>query len=84
MDPYGYHTKLIELAYNLAAGGAKDQADVLRRFRTTYRHMAASVDSVMVELGQGPFGPMPGAMPGMQLPDVSKLLDETDKGLETL
>lgn len=58
MDMMGYHTKIIELAYNLAANGAKDQAEVLRRFRVAYRHMAASVDSVMVELGQGPFGPM--------------------------
>ena len=84
MDPFGYHTKLIELAYNLAAGGAKDQADVLRRFRTVYRHMAASVDSVMVELQQGAFGPMGPGMPGMQVPDVTKLLDETEKGLESL
>lgn len=85
MDMIGYHTKIIELAYNLAASGAKDEAEVLRRFRITYRHMAASVDSVMVELGQGPFGPMGGGMPGvMQTPDITKLLDDTEKGLETL
>jgi hypothetical protein len=85
MDPFGYHTKLVELAYSLATEGAADNADVLRRFRTIYRHMAASVDSVMVELGQGPFGPMGAGMPGVQVPpDIGRLLADTDKGLESL
>ena len=84
MDPFGYHTKLIELAYAMATEGATDNADVLRRFRIAYRHMAAAVDSVFVELGQGPFGPMAGGMPGMQMPDVSKLLADTEQGVDTL
>ncbi len=84
MDPFGYHTKLIELAYNMAAFNSPSDADTLRRFRTIYRHLAATVDGVMVELGQGPFGPMSGGMPGIQMPDATKLMDETDKGLEGL
>lgn len=84
MDPFGYHTKLIELAYTMASQDSPSDADTLRRFRTIYRHLAATVDGVMLELGQGPFGPMGGGMPGLQIPDVSKLMDETDKGLEGL
>ena len=52
--------------------------------RAIYRHMAAPVDSVMIELGQGPFGPMASGMPGMQMPDVGKVLEETDKSIGTL
>ncbi len=84
VDPYGYHTKLIELAYQMASAGASGDAETLRRFRVIYRHLAATVDGVMVELGQGPFGPMAGGMPGMPMPDASKLMDDTDKGLESL
>lgn len=82
MDPFGYHTKLIELAYQMASFNSPGDAETLRRFRAIYRHMAATVDGVTVELGQGPYGP--GVMPGMQMPDVGKLMDETDKGLEAL
>jgi hypothetical protein len=28
VDPFGYHTKLIELAYDMAGSDAKDQADL--------------------------------------------------------
>jgi len=83
MDPFAYNTRLIDLAYEMATKGAKDEADVLRRFRTIYRHLSTSAHSVMVELGQGPFGPMPSGM-GMQMPDVGKLLSETDRELSSL
>jgi hypothetical protein len=84
MNPFSdYHVKLIELAQNMALEGADDQASFLRRFRTIYRHLAASVDGATIDLGIGPFGPigMPG-MPGM--PDVGKLLEKTDNDLGSL
>jgi hypothetical protein len=84
MNPFSdYHVKLIELAQNMALEGADDQASFLRRFRTIYRHLAASVDGATIDLGIGPFGPigMPG-MPGM--PDVGKLLEKTDYDLGSL
>jgi hypothetical protein len=37
MDPYGSHTKLIELSYEMAKAGASDDAEVLRRFRVDRR-----------------------------------------------
>ena len=83
LDPFGSHTKLIELAYDIAKAQGTDEADVLRRFRIIYRHMATTVTSVFVELGQGPYGPM-GGMPGMQMPDTAKLLDQTDAKLGEL
>lgn len=82
MDPYGSLTKLIELAYEMAKEGASDEADVLRRFRLIYRHMSTTVNSVFVELGQGPYGPM--AVPGMSVPDTGKLLEQTDSQLSDL
>jgi hypothetical protein len=77
-----YHVKLIEMAQTLASDGAKDLPDFLRRFRTIYRHLAASVDGALADLGAGPFGPM--AMPGMQVPDVAKLLERTEGELGNL
>jgi hypothetical protein len=82
VDPFGYHAKLIELADKLARDGAKDPADLLRRFRVIYRHLAATVDGSMAELGQGPFGPMGPGMPAM--PDTAKVLQETDAALGQL
>jgi hypothetical protein len=87
MNPFSdYHVKLIELAQNMALEGAADQTAFLRRFRTIYRHLAATVDGATMDLGFGPFGPgvmsgMPG-MPGM--PDVGKLLEKTDNDLGSL
>lgn len=84
MNPYDYHVKIIELAYGMAVARGGSDAETLRRFRRIYRHMAASVDGSIAELGFGPFGPMSG-MPGMQqAPDMSKLLEATDKELEGL
>ena len=83
MDPFGSHTKLIELAYDMAKAQGSDDADVLRRFRIIYRHLSTSVNSVFVELGQGPYGPM-GGMPGVQMPDSGKLLEQTDTDLGKL
>ena len=83
MDPMGYHSKLIELAYNMATFNSPSDAETLRRFRLIYRHMATTVDGVLMELGQGPYGPI-GPMGGMPMPDTGKLLDETDRGLESL
>ena len=84
MDPFGDRTKLIELAFNIASANSSDDVETLRRFRRIYRHMAASVESVSVELGLGPYGPMGPGMPGMQMPDAAKLLTETETGLESL
>ncbi len=85
MTPFGdYRAKLIEIAERIAADGARDNLDFLRRFRLVYRHLVATVDGTAAELGQGPFGPMAMEMPGMRGPDVSRLLEETDKGLESL
>lgn len=83
LDPFGSHTKLVELAYDMAKAHGSDDADVLRRFRVIYRHLATTVSSVFVELGQGPYGPM-GGMPGMPMPDTAKLLDQTDSKLGEL
>lgn len=86
MNPFSdYHVKLIELAQNMALEGADDQASFLRRFRTIYRHLAASVDGATMDFGFGPFGPMMSGMPGMPgMPDVDKLLEKTDNDLGTL
>lgn len=84
MNPYDYHVKIIELAYGMAVAEAGTDAETLRRFRTIYRHMAATVDGSLGELGFGPFGPMSG-MPGIQQPpDTSKVFEATDKELEGL
>jgi hypothetical protein len=56
--------------------------DVLRRFRTVYRHLAATVDGAGADLGLGPFCPM--GMQEPQMPDVSKLLERTDNDLGNL
>lgn len=82
MDPFGYQAKVIELAYQLASANSSGDAETLRRFRVIYRHMSATINSVMVEIGQGPYGPMGPGMP--QVPDPATLMDETDKGLESL
>ena len=82
MDPYGSHTRLIELAYEMAKAEASDDSELLRRFRIIYRHMATSVTSVFVELGQGPYGPM--GVPGVPMPDASKALEQTDAALGEL
>lgn len=79
-----YRAKLVEIAERLASEKATDQADFLRRFRTIYRHLVATVDGSASELGLGPFGPMPMEFPGMRGPDVTKLLGETDQELESL
>jgi hypothetical protein len=85
MNPWGdYRAKLVEIAERVASeGGAKDNADFLRRFRITYRHLVVTVDGAATELGFGPFGPMPMEMPGMR-PDVPRLLDSTDQEIDTL
>ena len=80
-SPFDYRVKLIELAWEMASGTAADDADRLRRFRTIYRHLAATVDGTMAELGIGPFGPMMSGMPGMPTPDTFGLLDRTDRDL---
>ncbi len=84
MDPTGYHVKLIELAYQMASAKATSEADLLRRFRTIYRHMAATVDGAMAEMGFGPYGPMMSGMPGMRSPDASKALSATDTEIGNL
>jgi hypothetical protein len=83
MDPFGSNTRLIDLAYDMAKAEGTSESDLLRRFRVIYRHLATSVTSVSVELGQGPYGPM-GGMPGMQMPDAAKLMADTDAKLSDL
>lgn len=77
MDPFASQTRMIELAYDMAKAKASDDADLLRRFRITYRQMSTSVNGVMLELGQGPYVPMSG-IPGMTMPDAAKLMADTD------
>jgi hypothetical protein len=81
MDPFASQTKMLELAYEMASRGSTGEAETLRRFRIVYRHLATSVHSVMVELGQGAYGPVG---PGFPMPDPAKLLTETEKELEGL
>ena len=83
MTPYDYRVKLIEIAERIASDGAADNLDFLRRFRTVYRHLVATVDGTATDLGFGPFGPMPMEMPGMR-PNVGQLLSDTDEELDTL
>jgi hypothetical protein len=78
-----YRAKLIEIAERLAAEGAKDNADFLRRFRVVYRHLVATVDGTANELGFGPFGPMPPEWPGPR-PITGKLLEETNAEIDAL
>jgi hypothetical protein len=85
MTPFAdYRAKLIEIAERVAAEGAQNNPDFLRRFRLVYRHLVVTVDGSAAELGFGPYGPLPMEMPGMRGPDVVKLLEETDKELDTL
>jgi hypothetical protein len=84
MDPIGYRVKLIELAYQMAMKSGGSEADILRRFRTIYRHMAATVDGAMADVGFGPFGAMGPGYPGMQAPDTGKLLESTEKDIDSL
>ena len=41
--PVGYHTKLIEIAHQMASLTWSGDVETLRRFRVIYRHMAATV-----------------------------------------
>ena len=85
VTPFGdYRAKLVEIAERVAAEGAKDNLDFLRRFRLVYRHLIVTVDGTAAELGFGPYGPMPMEMPGMRGPDVGRMLEETDNQLGTL
>ena len=84
-----YRVKLIDIARELAAlpfgagVGSGDEETYLRRFRTFYQHLAASVET---SGGGTPFNPMPMAMdPFMRTPDqVTELLDRTDANLREL
>ena len=84
MTPFtDYRARLIDIAEKLAADGATDNLDFLRRFRVVYRHLLATVDGTATELGFGPFGPMPMEMTGMR-PNVGQLLESTEKDLGEL
>ncbi|MDQ3690456.1 MAG: hypothetical protein M3406_10555 [Chloroflexota bacterium] len=83
-DPIGFPNKVIELAYQLASSSTQGDAEILRRFRIIYGHMAITVGALQTDLGQGPYGPMGPGMPGMQMPDTNKLLADTEKELEGL
>ncbi len=73
-----YHVKLIDIAEQMARQQANTYPEFLRKFRTIYRHLAATVDGVMAETGYGPYGGMPTP------PNVAQVLEETDKEIESL
>jgi hypothetical protein len=82
MDAYApYHVELIKIADRLTSREGQSETDYLRRFRTIYRHLAASVTAVSIESGMGMAMGMP---PGFTAPDASRLLEGTEKELEGL
>jgi hypothetical protein len=77
-----YHSELIKIADRLAEEPDQAEADYLRRFRTIYRHLAASVVGVSIESGLGAAtGMMP---PGFAPPNSGELLDKTERELDGL
>ncbi len=82
-----YRVKLIQTAFDLATAGTGrvdpgDEGRFLRRFRTIYRHLAATVETSGVGLepnpmmGMDPFGRTPA--------QVQDLLDRTEANLNEL
>jgi hypothetical protein len=71
------------MADRLASQGADaSEASFLRRFRITYRHLAASVMAPSIESG---FSAMAMGMgPTMQQPNAADLLQKTDEELGSL
>jgi hypothetical protein len=84
VDPYlPYQIELVKIADRLASqGGDGSEAGYLRRFRTIYRHLAASVIGVSIEAGINAMAM--GYPPGMQAPDATQLLAKTDEDLGSL
>ena len=81
MDPfYPYQVELVKIADRLATQGGAGEADYLRRFRTIYRHLAASVVGVSMESGMMGMG-MP---PGFPQPNAVEILQKTDQELDSL
>jgi hypothetical protein len=81
MDPfYPYQVELVKIADRLASQTGGSDTDYLRRFRTIYRHLAASVVGVSIESGMNTMG-MP---PGFPQPNAGELLLKTDQELEGL
>jgi hypothetical protein len=83
-----YKVKLIQIAYDLAMAGtggavaAGDEARFLRRFRTLYQHLAATVET---SGGGVEPNPMMGMDPFMRTPSqVKDLLDRSDANLNEL
>jgi hypothetical protein len=83
-----YRVRLIDIARELAllgSGtplGAGDEARFLRRFRTIYQHLAATVET---SGGGTTPNPMMGMDPFLRTPDqVRDLLDRSEAGLTEL
>jgi hypothetical protein len=82
MDAYApYQMELVKIADRLATRADQSDADYLRRFRIIYRHLATSVAAVSIEAGLGMAMGMP---PGFSSPDATKLLERTEKELDSL
>lgn len=83
MDAYApYQMELVKIADRLATQpGGQSESDYLRRFRTIYRHLAASVAGVSIEAGLGMAMGMP---PGFPQPNATELLEKTDRELQGL
>jgi hypothetical protein len=83
MDPYlPYQVELVKIADRLATrAGEDDTVAYLRRFRTIYRHLAASVVGVSMESGIMAAMGMPS---GFSQPNPSDILGKTDEELDDL
>ena len=75
-----YQMELVRIADRLAQAGEPDDVRYLRRFRTIYRHLAASVIGVSIEAGSA----MPTGMPGIPSPHATEILEKTEKELDNL
>ena len=83
MEPYiPYQVELVKIANRLATrAGDQDDAAYLRRFRTIYRHLAASVVGLSIESGMLAMGM---GMPGVQQSNAGEILRKTDEELSGL
>jgi len=82
MEPFApYQMELVKIADRLASqGGDQSEAAYLRRFRTIYRHLAASVSSVGIETGMAAFG----MGPGFPQPNATDVMAKTAEELDDL
>jgi hypothetical protein len=83
MEPYvPYQVELVKIADRLATRpGGQGDAVYLRRFRTIYRHLAASVVGLSIESGMLAMGM---GMPGVQPGNAGDILRKTEEELSGL